>query len=116
MNVLEVRNLTKRYGDKAVVDNVSLTIKQGDIYGLIGQNGAGKTSFMRMVTSLTTADAGEISLFGESSEVGLQSVRRRMSAIIEEPALYSNLSATQIYTHNSIEKLKKSYQSAHPRA
>ena len=104
MNVLEVRNLTKRYGDKAVVDNVSLTIKQGDIYGLIGQNGAGKTTFMRMVTSLSTPDAGEISLFGESSEAGLQEARRRMGAIIEEPALYTNLSATQNLEYYRIQR------------
>ena len=95
MTVLQTHNLTKCYGGKAAVDNVSLTIKKGDIYGLIGLNGAGKTTLMRMVTSLTHPDSGEIALFGETGGAGLQAARRRMGAIIEMPALYANLTAEQ---------------------
>ncbi|MCL2354237.1 MAG: ATP-binding cassette domain-containing protein, partial [Defluviitaleaceae bacterium] len=68
MTILKTQNLTKKYGGNAAVDNVSLTIEKGDIFGLIGQNGAGKTTFMRMVTSLAYPDSGEIELFGESSQ------------------------------------------------
>ena len=95
MTVLETKNLTKTYGQKNAVDNVSLTIEKGDIYGLIGQNGAGKTTFMRMITSLARPDSGSISLFGEKSAAGLQAKRGRMSATIEAPALYPNLSAEE---------------------
>jgi len=95
MNVLEIKNLTKVYGGKAAVDNVSLTIQKGDIYGLIGQNGAGKTTLMRMITSLTRQDAGTIKLFGESDPAKIQAARRRMSATIEAPAMYPNLTAVQ---------------------
>jgi len=95
MNILETKNLTKTYGGKAAVTNVSLTIQKGDIYGLIGQNGAGKTTLMRMITSLSSPTSGEIKLFGESTPTGLQNARRRMSAVIETPALYPNLTAAQ---------------------
>jgi len=63
--VLKTHNLTKRYKDKAAVDNVSLTVEKGDIFGLIGQNGAGKTTFMRMVTSLSHPDSGQIELLAK---------------------------------------------------
>jgi len=95
MNVLEITNLTKTYGGKPAVDNVSLTIKKGDIYGLIGQNGAGKTTLMRMITSLAKPDSGSIKLFGESEPTRLNAARSRMSATIESPAMYPGLTAAQ---------------------
>ena len=95
MTVLRTQNLTKRYGGKPAVDNVSITVEKGDIFGLIGQNGAGKTTFMRMVTSLTTPDSGKIELFGESTPAKLTAARTRMGAMIEMPALYRHLTAEQ---------------------
>ena len=95
MTVLETKNLTKSYGGKRAVDNVSLTVKKGDIFGLIGQNGAGKSTFMRMVTSLSQPDSGSIELFGEKDPSRVNVARSRMGSIIEQPALYGNLSATQ---------------------
>ena len=104
MTVLKTQNLTKRYGGKAAVDNVSLTIKKGDIYGLVGQNGAGKTTFMRMITSLARPDSGEIELFGKTNGSGLQGAQSRMSAIIEMPALYPNLTAAQNLEYYRIQR------------
>jgi len=95
MNVLEVTNLTKIYNGKSAVDNVSLTINKGDIYGLIGQNGAGKTTLMRTITSLAKPDSGSIKLFGESNPAKMNAARSRMSATIESPAMYRNLTAEQ---------------------
>ena len=95
MTVLVTRNLTKRYKNITAVDHVSLTVEKGDIFGLIGQNGAGKSTFMRMVTSLSHPDSGEIELFGESSSKKLTQSRTRMGAMIETPALFSNLTAYQ---------------------
>jgi len=95
MTVLKTQNLTKRYEGKAAVDNVSLTINKGDIFGLIGQNGAGKSTFMRMVTSLTEPDSGQIELFGGSTPAQLTAARTRMGAMIETPALFKNLTAVQ---------------------
>jgi len=95
MTVLQTKNLTKSYGNKTAVDNVSLTIEQGDILGLIGQNGAGKTTFMRLVTSLAKPDSGEITLFGETDPAKLTAARTRMGAVIEMPVLFTNLTAEQ---------------------
>jgi len=95
MTVLRTQNLTKRYGGKAAVDNVSLTIEQGDIFGLIGQNGAGKTTFMRLITSLSRPDSGEIELFGATTPAKLTAARTRTGSVIETPALFHNLTAVQ---------------------
>ncbi|MCL2569435.1 MAG: ABC transporter ATP-binding protein [Oscillospiraceae bacterium] len=95
MTVLKTKNLTKSYGGKVAVDNVSLTIEQGDIFGLIGQNGAGKTTFMRMITSLTRPDSGQIDLFGATTSAKLTEARTRIGAVIETPALFHNLTAVQ---------------------
>jgi len=93
MTILKTQNLTKRYKGKIAVDNVSLAVEKGDIFGLIGQNGAGKSTFMRMVTSLTTPTSGKIELFGETSPARLTAARTRMGAMIETPALFNNLNA-----------------------
>ena len=95
MAVLKTQNLTKRYKDKVAVDNVSLTVEKGDIFGLIGQNGAGKSTFMRMVTSLSRPDSGTIELFGERDPARITAARTRMGAMIETPALFDNLSAVE---------------------
>ena len=104
MTVLRTRNLTKRYGSTAAVDDVSLTVENGDIYGLIGQNGAGKTTLMRAVTSLTHPDSGSIELFGQTGEAGLTAARTRMGCVVETPALYPNLTAVQNLEYYRIQR------------
>ena len=88
--ILETRELTKKYGEKIAVDHMSLHVKQGDIYGLIGKNGAGKTSLMKLLLGLTTPDSGEIRLLGSTR---LDRSRRRIGSLIEAPALYKNETA-----------------------
>ncbi|MCL2604554.1 MAG: ABC transporter ATP-binding protein [Defluviitaleaceae bacterium] len=104
MHVLEATNLTKRYGGKPAVNGVSLTVEKGDIFGLIGQNGAGKTTFMRMATGLARRDEGEIELFGEREPKKVSTARARMGAVIETPALYANLSAVQNLEYCRIQR------------
>lgn len=104
MSVLKTQNLTKRYGGTAAVDNVSLTVEKGDIFGLIGQNGAGKTTLMRLVTALVRPDGGEIELFGETGQSGLNAARTRMGCVVEMPALYPNLTATQNLEYYRIQR------------
>lgn len=65
--ILKTTNLIKQYDKIRVVDQVSLTIEKGDIYGFIGENGAGKTTFMRMVSGLTFPTSGSMELFGAGS-------------------------------------------------
>lgn len=92
-NILTVRNLTKSYQDKKVVDHVSMTINRGDIYGFVGVNGAGKTTFMKMLCGLVKPTEGSICLFGETGEKNLEKARRKVGALIEHPALYTNMPA-----------------------
>ncbi|WP_405354026.1 ATP-binding cassette domain-containing protein [Ruminococcus sp.] len=88
--VLKTQNLFKKYGEKVVSDNISLTINKGDIYGFVGKNGAGKTTFMRQVLGLAFQDGGTISLFdGEP----LSKARRKIGSLIEAPAIYKNCTA-----------------------
>lgn len=91
--ILKVTNISKKYGKHSALHKVSIEIKRGMIYGLIGENGAGKSTFMRTVMGLISIDEGEIELFGETSRSGLQRARRKMGQSIETPALYPELSA-----------------------
>ena len=93
--ILKATNVSKIYGKHKALDKVSIEIKRGMIYGLIGENGAGKSTFMRVVMGLITMNEGEIELFGESSAKGLQRVRRKMGQSIETPALYPELTARE---------------------
>lgn len=93
--ILKTQNITKRYKDKAAVDHVSITIKKGDIYGLIGRNGAGKTTLIRMITALSVMDEGSITLFDGKTENDLNQARKRIGSVVETPALYPNLTAKQ---------------------
>jgi len=104
MAILKTQNLTKLYGGKRAVDNVSISIEKGDIFGLIGQNGAGKTTFMRMITSLTQPDSGQIELFGEKDPGKVTAARYRMGSVIEMPALYNNLTAVQNLEYYRIQR------------
>ena len=78
--VLETRDLTKKYGDFTALDSVSLTVNQGSIYGLIGRNGAGKTTFFKCVMGLAKATGGTIGIHGESNH--LNAARQRMGFMI----------------------------------
>lgn len=64
-NILEVKNVVKKYGDYTALNEVSLTVPKGSIYGLLGPNGAGKTSLIRIINQITMPDSGEIILDGE---------------------------------------------------
>jgi ABC-type multidrug transport system ATPase subunit len=85
---LQTVGLSKSYDDKEVVNDLSLEIHAGDIYGFLGPNGAGKTTTIRMILGLITRDAGTVRIFGSDK---LTECRRRLSGIVETPALYPYL-------------------------
>ncbi|MBO6165474.1 MAG: ATP-binding cassette domain-containing protein [Eubacterium sp.] len=89
--VVETYGLTKTYGRKSVVDNVNMTIYEGDIYGLIGKNGAGKTTIMKMISGLAHQTKGEIKLFGND---GTKNVLNRVGCLIEQPSLFPDMNAS----------------------
>lgn len=93
--VLKTHNLTKIYGKQASNNNINITVKKGDIYGLIGRNGAGKSTFMRMITGLSNKTSGDIELFGKSSQKELDEARGFIGSLIETPAFYSGMTARE---------------------
>lgn len=94
--ILQTRNLTKRYGNKTVVNDLNMNINKGDIYGFLGQNGAGKTTTLRMIMGLIQSTAGEIEVFGSKLDQKDQNkIMERIGVIIEYPGFYLNLTAEE---------------------
>ncbi|WP_032122145.1 ATP-binding cassette domain-containing protein [Clostridium amazonitimonense] len=102
--ILKTKNITKKYHKHLAVNNVNIKVKQGDIYGLVGKNGAGKTTLLRMVSGLTMPSSGEIDLFSETSQSGLNKSRRRTGCIIETPSFFPYLSARKNLEHYRIQR------------
>lgn len=93
--VLRTNQLSKKYQNKMALDKVNLAIKKGSIYGFIGQNGAGKSTFIRLITGLAFPTTGTFELFGASNESEINETRKRIGTIIEGPALYPNMTAAE---------------------
>lgn len=93
--VLRTEGLTKKYKDRLVVDRLSLTVERGDIYGFLGQNGAGKSTTMRMLLRLVRPTAGLVQLLGFDMKRQPLRALARVGAIIEAPAFYENFSGWQ---------------------
>src|SRR2546423_7263176 len=93
--VLQTEELTKRYGRRVVVDRLSLTIERGDIYGFLGQNGAGKSTTIRMLLGLITPTMGRVRLLGHDLSREPRRARARVGAIIEAPAFYEHFTGRQ---------------------
>lgn len=94
-NILVTRGLTKRYGAALAVDHADITLPKGEIYGLVGRNGAGKTTIIRMVASQTVPTSGEVELFGATGERDLEKARSRTGAMVEIPSFYPYLTARE---------------------
>jgi ABC-2 type transport system ATP-binding protein len=92
---LEVSGLTKKFGDRTVVDNVSLRIPRGSAFGYLGPNGAGKTTLIRMVLGLTRASAGSMRVLGVPVPAQRAQALERVGAIVEEPRFHGYLSGRQ---------------------
>lgn len=88
--VIETKLLTKRFPNKVAVDHVDMHVKKGDIYGLIGKNGAGKTTAMKLILGIMNPTAGEIKLFGSPA---LFKMRSRIGSLIETPGFYKGCTA-----------------------
>lgn len=93
--VIETKQLTKVYGDQTAVNAVNLHVNRGQIYGLLGRNGAGKTTIMKMILGLTSITSGEVDVFGKNIKGQEKRVYPRIGAIIETPGFYPNLTGTE---------------------
>ena len=86
--ILETRSLTKKYGNFCALDNVSVSLKKNHIYGFIGENGAGKSTFMKIISGLVFPTSGDYSLMGADDPKEIDKKRKQVGTMIEEPALY----------------------------
>lgn len=93
--VLEVKQVTKQYGQQYALDHVSLSIQKGDIYGLIGKNGAGKTTLLKTISRLIHANSGTVSVFDSQNSKEWNEVLRKIGTVIETPVAYNQMTAYQ---------------------
>ena len=90
MNIVEVKNLTKKYKNLTAVDNISFSVKKGEILGLLGPNGSGKSTTINGILSLLTCD-GEVKLFGEKMTPFNYKIKEKIGVIFQEVAVFEEL-------------------------
>ncbi|PMD72291.1 ABC transporter ATP-binding protein [Companilactobacillus nuruki] len=90
--ILSINNVSKSFGKYKAIDNLNLSLQKGDIYGLIGSNGAGKTTIMRLITQLSPLQVGEIKLFDQKIN---QQALKHVGSIIETPVAFEKLTVKQ---------------------
>ncbi|GGD76028.1 ABC transporter ATP-binding protein [Paenibacillus nasutitermitis] len=93
MNVLEIKQLTKRFGDFIAVDNISLSVREGEIFGFLGANGAGKSTTINMIASLLSITKGEIDILGKNIIKHSKFAKSNIGIIPQELAIYEDLTA-----------------------
>lgn len=93
--IIDVKNLTKVYGDKTVVDNISLQVKQGDIYGFLGPNGSGKTTSIRMVCGLLPITKGEGTCLGYDIGTHASIIKQQVGYMTQKFTLYPDLTVRE---------------------
>ena len=91
--ILEINHLSKKYKDFNAVDDLSFSVNRGDVYGFLGQNGAGKSTTIRMMLTLIEPTSGEIKIFGKSLHENRHEILSKIGAVIERPDLYKYLTA-----------------------
>ncbi len=101
--ILTARSLGKRYKNFKALNDFSIHVPQGAIYGFVGKNGAGKTTFIRLVCGLQEPSVGSYAIYGtENNDPGISRCRRRMGAVVETPSIYQDMTAE--------ENLKEQYR------
>jgi ABC-2 type transport system ATP-binding protein len=110
-NAIEVNNLIKDYGDFRALENISFEVSQGEIFGLIGPNAAGKTTTLRIISTLLQITSGEVKVFGYDVAKEGNKVREKISYLPEEAGAYKNLSGkdylefmAEFYSNSNEEK------------
>ncbi|MDZ7542377.1 ATP-binding cassette domain-containing protein, partial [Clostridium perfringens] len=93
MEVIEIKDLVKKYEDNIAVDNINLKIEEGEIYGVLGPNGAGKSTTISIICSLLHPTSGEIKVLGEDIRKNSLKVRRCLGLVPQNIAIYSDFTA-----------------------
>lgn len=114
--VIEVSHLSKDFNEVKAVDDLSFTVEGGQVYGFLGQNGAGKSTTIRMLLTLIRPDAGSIRIFGLDLHKHRKEILRKVGAIIERPDLYKYLTAVEnlrLFSAMSGVRMKQSHLMEH---
>jgi ABC-2 type transport system ATP-binding protein len=114
MNAIEIKNLSKSYGNKIAVDNLNLSIGQGELFGLLGVNGAGKTTTIKMLSCLAVPTSGDALLLGNSILKDSHQVKENIGVSPQETAVAPNLTVREnleliagVYGHGSRDAREK---------
>lgn len=114
MKAIEIKNLTKQYKDIMAVDNLSLSVKKGELFALLGVNGAGKTTTIKMLSCLIKPDKGDAILLGDSVVASAMKVKKKINISPQETAIAPNLSVREnleficgIYGHNKSDARRR---------
>lgn len=111
--MLEVKNLTKKFGDKYAVNNISFTVNQGEVVGFLGTNGAGKSTTMNMITGYLGATSGDITIDQNNILENPEAVKRNIGYLPEHPPLYQELTVWEslsfVYDLKSVKADKKKH-------
>lgn len=92
--VIQAENLCKQYHAFKALDGINLHVPKGSIYGFVGRNGAGKTTFIRIITGVAFATSGTFDIFGtKSTSHEIESARKKMGAVVETPSIYLDMTA-----------------------
>jgi ABC-2 type transport system ATP-binding protein len=108
--IIQITGLTKHFKEAKAVDDLSFSVEEGDIYGFLGQNGAGKSTTLRMLLTLIEPSAGTINMFGMNLRTHRREILRQVGAVIESPDVYDYLSAydnISLFAKMSGRKIRK---------
>ena len=95
-NVIEVKNLTKKYGKLIAVDDISFEVEKGEIFALLGENGAGKTTTLEMIEGLRKPTSGEIKVLGQDVKNHLNDIKQKIGVQLQSSAYFDNLKLKEI--------------------
>jgi len=95
MNIIEVKNLTKKFGDFTAVNDISFNVGQGEIFAFLGPNGAGKSTTIKMLTTLLMPTSGQIIVDGHDAVKESDQVRRSFGIVFQDPSLDDELTAKE---------------------
>lgn len=93
MKIIEIKDLVKKYGDLVAVDNINLSIEEGEIYGLLGPNGAGKSTLISVISSLLHPTSGNVKMLGKDIKKNSTEIKRHLGLVPQSIAVYKNFTA-----------------------
>ncbi len=119
MSIIEIKNFTKKYGNFTAINDLSLTINQGEIYGFVGKNGAGKSTTLRCILNMINPTSGSITVFGLDSKKDNKKIKSDTAYVPSESAFYNDMTCRDIFNYalnftngkdNQIEELSNYFE------